>query len=188
MLKSLPNLHDIEELRLVKVSDSVVLRSLAADDAPRILEILEADPEIRKRVAVAKIIHTKQDVYREIEDSENDPTVIRYSVLKNGKYIGLVTFWRLDDYLDKDNPKPYTFGFGYFLDPAERGNGIIPAALQTLMQVARETLKPQNFMAFCEDDNPASIAVLNKCGFAATDEVVYFPEMGCNERKYVMKA
>lgn len=188
MSKSLPNLHDSEGLCLVKVSDSVVLRPLAADDAPRMLEILDTDPEIRKRVEVAKIIHTKEDIYKEIESSENDPTLIRYSVLKNGKYIGLVSFWRLDDYLDKANPEPYTFGFGYFIDPTERGNGIIPAALQALMQIVRDTLEPQKFMAFCEDDNPASIAVLKKCGFSATDEIVYFPEMGCNERKYEMTA
>lgn len=187
MMHGLVNLHTISELKDIYVREGISLRPLENSVATRILEILDDDPDIRKRVAVAKTIYTKEDVSKEVESSQSDPDLIRYSVIKNDRCIGLVSFWRLGDYIGKNSPEPYTFGFGYFLDPAERGNGIISSALLALMKVVRIVLQPKNFIAFCEDDNPASIAVLQKCGFTATDEIVYFPEVDWHERKYIIK-
>lgn len=178
------NLHDIDALRIIKVDKDIVLRPLQSQDAERILEILEADPTIRKRVSVVRNIHSESDVYKEIMAYNGHDEVIRYAILKDNQCIGLISLWRLGKFRDINEPD--TYGFGYFLDPTERGKGLIPTVLRTLMDVARASLRPKKFIAFCEDDNPASIRVLEKSGFIATDEVIYFPDEGWHERKYVI--
>lgn len=179
------DLHDVTALKEIKVKDGVKLRPLARSDAPRIIEILHADPEIRNRVAVAKDIYNEVDVYKEISTYKEYSSVIRFSLLLDDRCIGLVNFWRLDDYLSKDHPEPNTYGFGYFLDPMERGNGLMSAAVAAIMRVARDNLTVEKFIAFCEDDNPASSSVLRKCGFTPTDEIIYFSDLDWHERLYI---
>src|SRR5690606_35901715 len=115
-----------DELKKIHVRDNVTLRPLEVDDAARMLEILDADPSIRERVSVASRMHSFDDVANQVEAYQGDPHLVRYTLLEDDRPIGLVSFWR-----DIDNPfdapdSPNDYGFGYFLDPAERGNGLIP--------------------------------------------------------------
>lgn len=181
------NLHEVAALQDVQVREGVSLRPMDASDATRMLEILEADTTIRDRVSVASKMHTPEDVEAQVESYQQDEHLIRYAILEGDNPIGLVSFWR-----DVDNPfdapdNPDDYGFGYFLDPAKRGSGIVADAVKTIMDVAAQNIHINQFIAYCEDNNPDSIAVLTKLGFQPTDTVLVEQNSGWTERKYVRK-
>ncbi|MFO0920242.1 MAG: GNAT family N-acetyltransferase [Candidatus Saccharimonadales bacterium] len=185
-LQSLPaDLHDISALREIRVRDGITLRPMEVSDASRILEILDADPSIRDRVSVASRMHSPEDVSEQVEVYQADPHTIRYTLLEGERPVGLISFWR-----DIDNPfdapdSPNDYGFGYFLDPAERGKELIPDAVQRVMETAQGVLHIENFIAYCEDNNPASVSVLTKLGFVPTDLTYQEQDNGWVERKYI---
>ncbi len=182
------NLHGVSELKEIHVRDNVTLRPMEVEDASRMLEILEADPSIRDRVSVASRMHSPENVAAEVEAYQDDPHTVRYTLLIGDRPVGLVSFWR-----DIDNPfdapdSPNDYGFGYFLDPAERGEGLIPDAVQRVMETAQDVLHVENFIAYCEDNNPASVSVLTKLGFEPTDLTYEEQNNGWVERKFIKAA
>jgi RimJ/RimL family protein N-acetyltransferase len=185
------NLHTVEALKEIKVRDDIVLRPLGESDASRILHILEDDPSIRNRVSIAQRMTHEDSFIKEVEAYKADSDVIRYSILVDNRVIGLISFWRLGDtlmsYIPGSLPEPNTYGFGYFIDPSERGKGIASDAMKAVLHTAREQVNPQKFIAFCEDDNTASMRVLEKSGFSATDIIVYFPDENWHERMYIIE-
>ncbi|MCL2451612.1 GNAT family N-acetyltransferase [Candidatus Saccharibacteria bacterium] len=181
------DLNQIPALQNIEVREDISLRPLRKSDAERILEILDADPEIRNRVTIAGKIKSRQDVINEVEKARNDKIMIRYTILSGENPIGLVSFWRDEGYVS-GVPQPDDYGFGYFLDPEYRGRGIITAALERLMNVAEQNLTVRQFIAFCEDDNKASLAALQKLSFQSTNEIYPEPRFGWEERKYVRPA
>lgn len=178
------NVHSILELKEVNVAEGVKLRPLDQSDAKRILEILNSDSNIRNRVTVASRLYTVKDVTDEIQFYHSDMGLIRYTLLKDNKPVGLVSLWR-DDGFFGTKPNPDDYGFGYFLDPAERGKGLTSKAIQSLMRVITKGLRVRQFVAFCTDQNKESIAVLTKMGFKPTTETYSEPTHGWIERKYV---
>ncbi|MBP7774759.1 GNAT family N-acetyltransferase [Candidatus Woesebacteria bacterium] len=76
------------------------------------------------------------------------------------------------------------YGFGYFLDPKERGQGLINRAIESLINISTKCLVVRQFVAFCEDTNIQSISVLKKLGFEPTSETLAEPSKGWIERKY----
>lgn len=178
------NLHTIPSLKDIHIRNGIKLRPLAIEDGPIILDILTSDPSIRERVTVASRLHTEGDVRKEVEKSNADPGLIRYALLENDSPIGLVSLWRdngfFGDVIDQD-----AYGFGYFLDPQQRGRGLITDAVHKLMEVASNSLIVSQFMAFSEDDNIASTAILKKLGFTPTDQTFPEPNNGWLERKYI---
>lgn len=182
------NLHEVPELKEIYVRDEVILRPMETDDAIGLLRILDTDPTIRDRVSVASRMYSLEDVSREVEVYKGDANTIRYTLLEGGKPIGLVSFWRdIDNSFDApDNPNDY--GFGYFLDPADRGSGLIPEAVQQVMNIAQTVLHIEGFIAYCEDNNPNSISVLTKLGFQPTNLTYKEQENGWIERKYIKDA
>lgn len=178
------NLHTIPAFQEVKINDELKLRPLIQTDAKRILEILDAEPNIREKVKVASLFHKPEDVAKEIEFYHSDTGLIRYVLLKNEKPVGMVSFWRDSGFFGTE-PNPNEYGFGYFLDPKERGQGLITRAITTLMQLTKENLKVDNFAAYCEDHNEESIAVIKKLGFTPTDDTYPEPTKGWIERKYI---
>lgn len=179
------NLHDIPSLKKVTVTSDIVLIPMQLEHADRLLEILTEEPSIRDRVTVASRLFTFQDVANEVQSYTSDHDLIRYVILQNGRVVGLVSLWRdtgffgtpanLDDY-----------GFGYFLDPKQRGKGIIGAAIKALMTQIRVAVLVRQFVAFCEDDNLASVAVLLKLGFTPTNETYSEPTHKWLEKKYIL--
>ena len=180
------NLHTISALQEIKLSDGVKLRPLIQSDDARILEVLKADSSIRDRVSVASRLHTVKDITKEIEQYRKDAGLIRYVLLKEDNPIGLVSLWR-DDGLFGEPPHLDDYGFGYFLDPNERGKGLTTRAVQSLMDAVVENLKVNQFVAFCEDNNKESVSVLLRLGFEPTDTLFPEPDNGWMERKYIKK-
>jgi RimJ/RimL family protein N-acetyltransferase len=177
------NLHKIPALQEVTVCEGIKLRPLQQSDDTQLLKILERDNSIRDSVTVASRLHTTKDVADEIDRYSNDTGLIRYVIVRNDNPIGLVSLWRDDEFWGTKNLDDY--GFGYFLDPNERGKGLITQALQCLIDTVTKDLHVNQFVAFCEDTNSGSLAVLKKLKFEATDETLREPNKGWIERKYV---
>jgi RimJ/RimL family protein N-acetyltransferase len=91
--------------------------------------------------------------------------------------------WRDEGYFGTP-PQVNDYGFGYFLDPKERGNGFVTRAIQKLMDTVVKNLRVNQFVAFCEDSNTESISVLLKLGFKPTNKTFPEPINGWIERKY----
>ncbi len=179
------SLHGIAGLENIPVRAGIELRPLMVSDAQRILEILDTDPTIRERVSVASKMHSPEDVAEQVETYQNDEHLIRYAIVQDNSPIGLVSFWRdVDNSFDAPDA-PDDYGFGYFLDPANRGSGIVTDAVKSIMDRAIEVMHVNQFIAYCEDNNPGSIAVLTKVGFHPTDTVLEEQTTGWVERKYV---
>lgn len=96
----------------------------------------------------------------------------------------MVSLWRDDGFWGNTHLNDY--GFGYFLDPKERGNGLITQSVQRLIQIVSSNLRVRQFIAFCEDDNYKSAAVLARLSFQPTDEVLSAPDTDWQERKYIL--
>jgi len=178
------NLHAIAALQEIHVRNDVKLRPLRSTDAERLLEILAADNSIRDKVTVASLFHTPEDVTTEVKRYHEDFGLIRYTLLKKNNPIGLVSLWRDEGYFGTP-PQPDDYGFGYLLDPKERGKGLVTSAVQSLMDTTAKSLHVNQFVAFCDDKNTESIAVLTKLGFKPTNETFPEPLHGWIERKYV---
>jgi RimJ/RimL family protein N-acetyltransferase len=176
------NLREVPELQEVKVREDIVLHPLAEHHCDRFLEILDDDPTIRDRVQFAADTKDKDDFMQAVVDNQQEKGVMRYAIEKNTRCIGLVSLWRLGEFRGSDYPN--TYGFGYFLDSNERGQGIVPDAVRALMRVAVKSLEVDKFIAFCEDDNKPSQNVLQRAGFVPTDDVVHFENTGWTERRY----
>jgi RimJ/RimL family protein N-acetyltransferase len=181
------DLHQLDQFAEVHVRGGVNLRPLEEADAPAIVAILQADPTIKDRVTVASRISNEEDVVAEVDRYKKDGSVIRFAIEEQGKCVGLVSFWRDTGFFGHD-ARPNTYGFGYFLDPAERGKGLITDSVRTLMETANANLKIDSFIAFCEDSNQESVAVLNKLGLEPTDITYPEPTHGWVERMYEKKA
>lgn len=177
------NLHSISALQEIHVSDGLKLRLLKNSDIIRILKIMEMDSNIRNRVSLASRLHTPEDIAAEIESYKKNTGVIRYVLLQDNNPVGLISFWHDRGYLCTPS-SPNDYGFGYFLDPNERGKGLITRAIQSLIDIVVKNIHVNQFVAFCEDDNIESIAVLTRLGFKPTDETFSEPKNGWIERKY----
>ena len=180
------SLLSITALQEIQVDEELKLLPLNKSHTKRILEILEADKSIRRKVSVASRINSPIDIENEIEYYRNTTGLIRYTLLRASNPVGLVSFWREDGLfwgeVNLDN-----YGFGFFLDPNERGKGIITRSVQKIMDTAVKNMKVEQFIAFCEDNNKESVSVLAKLGFEPTDDTLVEPDNGWIERKYAKK-
>ena len=184
MVKSKQQLDAVRES--IAVRSGVVLRPLEATDASAIIEALDADPSIRERVTVAAQLHTEDDVRREADRYKTDPDLTRFVIVENGTCVGLISLWRDTGFFGQ-TPQPHTFGFGYFLHPAARGRGLVTDSLTALMKAARAKFRVDSFIAFCEDSNRDSIALLRKLGLGPTPQTFDEPINGWRERMYQKK-
>ncbi|HSX37123.1 MAG TPA: GNAT family N-acetyltransferase [Patescibacteria group bacterium] len=179
----LVNLYDQPELHEVQVREDVILRPMQDSDAQEILAILNADPSIREQVTVASRMHNEEDVRREVASYQADGSVIRYVIEQEGKCVGLVSFWRDTGFFGQE-AQPHKFGFGYFLNPTERGKGLVTDSVRALMETAQASFRVDSFIAFCEDANQESVAILLKLGLEPTEVTYPEPAHAWLERMY----
>jgi RimJ/RimL family protein N-acetyltransferase len=179
------NLHAEAEFQKVKVRGNIFLRPLEQSDAFQLLKILSADPIIRDRVIVSAELHTKKDVKAMLAKMQADPGLMHYVLVEDGHLVGLVSLWR-DNGFFGEPVNPNRYGFGYFLDPAARGKGLITASVRSLMNTLSKNLKVDQFISYCEDDNVSSKAVLERLGFVPNDKTFREPTHGWIEREYTI--
>lgn len=177
------DIHKIPAFKEIVIRENLKLNPLDNSHAKEILEILERDPIIRTRVTVASRFKKVSDIQKEITTSLADSGLIRYVLILNDKVVGMVSLWRDDGFFGTP-PNHDDYGFGYFLDPNHRGKGIVFSTLKKVMTTVSENLHVKQFVAFCEDENKESIAVLKRLGFKPSDETFIEPSNGWIERKY----
>lgn len=170
-------------LQHIVVRDGVELRPVGYEDSTAIIDILDADPSIRQRVTVAARMKTEAEVQLEVDSLKTDPDHIRYALIDNNETMGLVSLWRDEGYMT-GQPDPRVFGFGFFTHPEARGRGLVTDSVKALVETVQTNLDVDSFIAFCEDNNTDSIAVLKNAGFEPTDKVHQEPENGWAERMY----
>jgi len=178
------DLRDIAALHEVWVREHVLLRPLRKTDGPALLAILENDPTIRKRVGFAATVNSQADYLAQLKAIAADPGLIRYGIHERGRLVGMVSLWRDEGFFGQE-PERGGYGFGFFLDETARGRGLMTNSVAALMNCVEANVKVRMFLAFCEDDNQASKAVLAKLGFSSTDEVFGESSHGWKERKYL---
>ena len=164
----LVNVHEHMLIEL-PVRDGVQLRPMQTHDAEPLLAIMERDPTIRNRVAVASNMKNVEGVHEQVDAYKADDSVIRYVIENGDDVVGLVSFWRDTGYFGY-TPLKHTFGFGFFIDPNQRGEHLATDSVRALMQTAQSHFRVDAFIAFTEADNAASQGVLKSLGFTQTDK------------------
>ncbi len=173
----------VPELQQVEVRPGVALRHLRQDDAPALLTILQEDPSIRQRVGVAAAMNSPAGVADVVRHYSQELGLIRFALVEQGVCCGLVSVWADTGYFGEP-AMPQTYGFGFFLAPHARGRGLISDSLLAVMEVVAAALPVQRFIAYCEDDNLPSQAVLHRVGLLPTERTYSEPNHGWTERLY----
>lgn len=130
----------------------VRLRPLRADDADALVEVsfydgVPADSPAAARAMLARIVEDQargETIHWGIEDAA-------------GALCGTIGFYR--GFPDDAGE------VGYVLRPAWRGQGLMTEALDAVIRYGYEELGLAGIVAYTDASNPASIAVLERCGF-----------------------
>lgn len=158
------------------------LRLLVPDDASRIYEIFQADPDIQNRVTWTSGLKTLSDIKERIQKfSDNDE--LRYAIIYEDEIVGYIGAWKDKGWFGVTHPDDY--GYGYFCDPLKRGKGIVTDSAKALMANIESVVHVKTFSLYTEDSNLASQAVARKLGFVRTDETYLEPVLGSTERRYI---
>jgi ribosomal-protein-serine acetyltransferase len=156
----------------IPVRDNIKLRLLVPDDASRIFEILEKDPKIREQFVTWTAGLTSEEAVRKaIEKLQENPVIFRFAIVDGDRLIGYVGTW-------SNTPDGKEYDAGYFIDPDERGKGIVSAAMKALIEVASKNLPVELFAMYIWDGNEPSKAVARKLGFKQTDIIEPDPALG----------
>lgn len=166
----------------IVVDEGTSLRFLMPEDADRVYQIFEADPEIQRRVTWTHGLQGVEEVRDAILNFQKTRS-IRYAIVSDGAIAGYVGMWSDHGYMDGEDHKGW-FGFGYFLDPSYRGKGLVKRATEAMMTKAESVFDVCKWSVYVEDDNESSRAVLSKLGFVATDHIFDEPVMHVQERQW----
>lgn len=163
----------------IQVHDNIKLRLLVPDDAARVFEILEKDPEIRKKFVTWTAGLTTENAVREaIGKFQESTKIFRFAIVDGNRLIGYVGTW-------SNTPDCKEYDGGYFIDPHERGKGIVSAAMKALIEAASKNLPVELFAMYIWDGNEPSKAVARKLGFKPTDRIEPEPALdGIEERRW----
>jgi RimJ/RimL family protein N-acetyltransferase len=143
----------------VELSDGLVtLRRWSTSDIPALTAIWQ-DAELLRRFGVVPPI-TDESSARFVGGNElqwRAGTELALAVAVGGAVVGGCEL----DRADSDEPD-----LGYWLGPEARGNGYATRAAELMLDWARGVLGVTRFTAEIEPDNPSSIAVAERLGFA----------------------
>lgn len=162
----------------IPVRDTIKLRLLVPDDAARIFEILEKDPQIREKFVTWTAGLISENAVREAIEKFQQNRSLRFAIVDGDRLIGYVGTW-------SNTPDGKEYDAGYFIDPKERGKGIVSAATKALIETASKHLPIELFAMYIWDGNEPSKAVARKLGFKPTERIE--PELalgGIPERRW----
>lgn len=165
--------------KVIAGTHGVVLRRLQVEDAGRIFEILQSEPDISKYyVTWTAGVSSKQDVEDRINNFVESHAA-RYGIFFQGNLVGYIGIWKVESNVHEDE-----YDIGYFCDPKYRGQGIVSRASSALIAAATEHLKVSSFALYIADRNQASQAVAKKLGFSRTEETAVDEILQIEERRY----
>jgi ribosomal-protein-alanine N-acetyltransferase len=142
-------------------TERLLLRRITNDDVKEIFE-LRSNPETMKYIP-RPLVKTTEDALEHIamiEDKIVTNIGINWgiSLKDNPKLLGIIGYYRMQ-------PENYRAEIGYMLLPEFHGKGIIPEAVNRLIQYGFDDLQLHSIEAVIDPDNLASEKVLKKCGF-----------------------
>ncbi len=145
-------------------TERLELRPLVQEDWPEI-SFLRSDPAVNKFVQ-RPVADTKDKALAFIEKirqgSENKQ-LYYWAITRKQKptLIGTICLWNFSE--DKR-----TAELGYDLSPTFQGKGIMRESLMRIIQFGQDQLSLNQFLAYTNRDNQASIRLLEKQGFQRT--------------------
>lgn len=147
----------------------IALRPLCFDDAKALTRLLSGDVELALQTATIPIPYTLESAHTFLRScTRND----NFAVLAGNELVGGCGF----------KAEPHGIEIGYWIGRPYWGRGYATAAAELLIEEARrrgiERLYAEVFV-----ENPASMRVLEKAGFARDGEVEHdFPQRGGRRR------
>lgn len=162
-----------------KVSETCSIRVLRPDDAQRIWEILQADPDIStKYVTWLAGVTSAEDIAERITEFIQKKS-LRYAIVADDTLAGYIgaTQPNFDD-------SSHEYQFGYLCDPAYRGRGLIPSSTQHLMDLLAQNMGAERFALYINDQNGSSQEVAKKLGYIHTEDVATDKVLGVDERRW----
>jgi RimJ/RimL family protein N-acetyltransferase len=139
---------------------SVALRRWSPDDVPELVRCCN-DAEIRRWLPPISIPYTEQDAVDFLAMTERDDgDKLTFAIVgrgQGGALVGSIGLRVLE---------PEVAQTGYWVAPEARGRGIAGAALGLLSRWALAHVELARLQLFTDVDNPASMRVAERAGFA----------------------
>lgn len=142
-------------------TERLVLDRVTEADFKEVFE-LRSNPETMKYIP-RPLVKNDEDALEHIkmidEKIENN-TGINWGIRLKGdtKLLGIIGFYRMQ-------PENYRAEIGYMLSPDFHGKGIVPEAVNVLINFGFKNLNLHSIEAVIDPENYASEKVLQKCGF-----------------------
>jgi [ribosomal protein S5]-alanine N-acetyltransferase len=158
-------------------TERLVLRAPRAEDAPDIFRIMSDERVVR--YFGTPPMRSPEQALRRVESFQSDFAAhlgVRWAITMRdeGRLIGTLGFWRLvKEHLRAE--------IGYELAPERWGQGIMPEALEAVLQFGFTAMGLHSVEAQIEPPNAGSRRVLEKLGFVQEGyfrENYYHPEEG----------
>lgn len=161
-------------------TERLLLRRITNDDVKEVFE-LRSNPETMKYIP-RPLVKNDEDALAHIamiEDKIVTNVGINWGITikNNPKLLGIIGYYRMQ-------PENYRAEIGYMLLPEFHGKGIIPEAVNRLIDYGFKDLKLHSIEAVIDPDNLASEKVLQKCGFV---KEAHFKESDFYEGRFLDK-
>lgn len=160
----------------ITIDEQYAMRLLVIEDARRIMEILEADPMITRRLTWVDGRQSIKTVQASIRSFINQSS-LRYGILDNGKLAGYI-----GAYANVDENQPRQYCMGYFVDPSHRAKRLAEKAARALIEEIQRHSLVDSLALWIAIDNAASQKVARCLGFFRTD--VTYNKYGVMEEKW----
>jgi RimJ/RimL family protein N-acetyltransferase len=161
---SIPPFEHMPPAEFDTPDSKIHLRLFNHGDEEDLLRLVQ-DENVQKYVPWAKRIHDLESARETIDNftsSWERQVMARYVIDIDGNFAGYTGLWT-----DKQ-PNYYEFGFAVF--PELRGQGIGKKVVAEVINIAKTKLQAKGMVAYVDDSNDASKAVVVSFGFSPTDE------------------
>ncbi len=167
---ALPHFNVRPRKLLSKMKSEVTLRQVEEEDLAVFFE-QQLDPEATEMAAFPS---RERDAFMaHWQKSMKDQSNLFKTIIFQGKVAGNVVSWEQDD----------ERRVGYWLGKEYWNRGIASSALSQFLKHVR--VRP--LFALVAERNPASMRVLEKCGFTIAEEGTFSVADGKEEKEYVMR-
>lgn len=145
-------------------SSDIHLRLFTQDDTENLLELAK-EIAVQQYVPWAKSIHdsaSASEAINRFKEAWDKKLMARYAIEENKQFVGYAGLW--------SDLTPGYYEFGFAMLPEARGRGVGTKTIARLIDVTKNTMNAQGIVAYVDDTNDASKAVVTKIGLTPTSE------------------